>query len=155
MAMPTDSVPRQIRELSTPGCAPSTAVASHAASGTGEASASRPLLVSNGRFVAGLLLPNPSLSRLPRAHQKVSLHLPWLAPLAAARKITWKPLVSRPRATSVTRAETLRCRAFPVSKPRRLCPCQRLLLRAHRGGVHSRTFDTHCSSMPMNMQHTL
>lgn len=130
--MPTDSVPRQIRELSTLDCVPSTAVASHVASGTGEASASRPLLVSSGRFLAGLLPQSPSLPRLPRAHQKVSLHLLWLAPLAAARKITWKPPVSRPKATSVTRVETLRCRAFPVSKPRRLCLCQRLLLRAHR-----------------------
>lgn len=147
-AMPTDSVPKQTREPSTPVCVRSTAAASPVASGTGAASALRPLLVSNGRSLAGRRPPSRSPLRLPRSLPRASLRRLWSALPVAARRITKTLLASRPRATSAIRAETSKCRAYPVSKPLHLFPCRHLLPRAHRTSTSPRQ-----SSSP-SIEHT-
>lgn len=130
--MPTDSVPRRIKEPSTPACVPSTAQANPVASGTGVAFVSRPLLVSSGRFLAGLPPQSRSPSKPLRSLLREPLRLPLSAPPAAVRRITRRMLLSRPRATTATRAEMLRCRAFLAYKPHRLLPCLLLSPLAHR-----------------------
>jgi hypothetical protein len=108
---------RRIRVLSTPASVPSTAAASHAASGPREPSRSRASLASCGRFRDGPRHRRPGQSR--------RITLLRLRPRVATRR-TRRPIT--PKAILATTAATSRCGVSPASiRARR----PRLLSRRH------------------------